>query len=217
MSAPVLECRDFHSYEELARERTVLNRLVRAYQGTFGESEVWGESYSDTDVREKLRDELAGLASLRVCVDPADESVAAFFWAQLCGADDVLRAIGTIKYAESLATPELLSELREAIGDRKVIYIHDFGVVREHRGRVRLTRLIGPPLWEIGARTGNGRVLFWSVPGTQVSVFARRAGFEEVLVTHGMHFHLGEFLVARPCDGINLPWSNRERGRAAVV
>jgi hypothetical protein len=217
VSALDLQYRDFHSYQELSREVAVSNRLVRAYRTTFGDSEVWGENYSDADVHDKLREELAGRASLRVCVDRADESVAAFFWAQLCGADEILRAIGTIKYSEALATPALRASLREAIGEREVIYVHDLGILKEYRGRIWLTNLIGPPLWEIGARTGKGRVLFWSVPGTQVSAFARRAGFEEILVTHGMHFHLGEFCVARPCDGVNLPWCNRERRNAAVV
>lgn len=211
MSALALQYRDFHSYEELSRERALSNRLVRAYQATFGGSDVWGETYSDDEVHGKLSDELAGTASLRLCLDGEDESIAAFFWAQMCKPEDILRAMATIKYSEAHATPALLEELRRAIGDREVIYVHDLGILEGYRGRVWLTHLIGPALYEIAARRGNGRVLFWSVPGTQVSAFARRAGFREVLVTEGMHFHLGEFSVARPCDGVNLPWVHREK------
>jgi hypothetical protein len=173
---------------------------------------VWAETYSDAEVRQKLKDELAGRASLRVCVDPANGAVVAFFWAQICSAKDVLRAIATIKYSESLATPDLFAKLQPAIGKREVIYVHDFGVLEEYRGRIWLTHLAGPPLWGVAGRSGNGRVLFWSVPGTQVAAFARRVGFREVLATSGMHFHLGEFSVWSPCDGINLNWCNR-RGR----
>ena len=210
MSPIDLQYRDFHSYEELSRERALSNRLVRAYQKTFGASEVWGETYSDDEVHDKLSDELAGTSSLRVCLDGSDESVAAFFWAQYCTPEDILRAMATIKYSESLATPALLADLREALGDREVIYVHDLGILEEYRGKVWLTHLIGPALYEIAARRGNGRVLFWSVPGTHVSAFARRAGFREILVTEGMHFHLGEFSIASPCDGTNLPWLHRK-------
>jgi hypothetical protein len=213
MSGPDLQYRDFHSYQELLRDPVFAKRVVRAYQQIFARSDVWGETYTDAQVWRKLKDELAGRASLRVCVDPANGEVVAFFWAQLCTPDDILRAIGTIKYSESLATPALLANLRQAIGEREVIYVHDLGIVEEYRGRIWMTHLIGPPLYEVAARSGNGRVLFWSVPGTQVAAFARRAGFDEVLVTDGMHFHLGEFSVARPCDGVNLPWRNRG-GRA---
>lgn len=209
MSELTLLYRDFHSYPELLRDPVFAKRLVHAYQATFAASDVWGEVYTDAQVWQKLRLELAGRASLRVCVDAADGAVVAFFWAQLCGADDILRAIGTIKYSESFATPALLDDLRETIGKREVIYVHDLGIVEKYRGRVWLTHLVGPALYEVAARSGNGRVLFWSVPGTQVGAIARRAGFDEVLVTHGMHFHLGEFSVQRPCDGVNLPWINR--------
>ena len=205
---------DFHSFQDLMRDPALAKRLVQAYQTTFAASEVWAESYTDAQVWQKLRHELAGRASLRVCVDAENGAVAAFFWAQLCKADDILRAIGTIRYSESLATPALLAELREAIGEREVIYVHDLGILEEYRGRIWLTHLIGPALWEVAARSGNGRVLFWSVPGTQVGAFARRAGFREVLVTRGMHFHLGEFVIGKPCDGVNLPW-RRRAGREA--
>jgi hypothetical protein len=214
MSDLRLQYRDFHSYQELLRDPDLARRLVHAYQATFAGSEVWGETYRDAEVWQKLRLELAGRASLRVCVDPANGAVAAFFWAQLCRADDILRAIGTIKYSESLATPALLANLRSAIGDGEVIYVHDLGILEEYRGRVWLSHLISPALWEVAARSGNGRVLFWSVPGTRVAAIARRAGFDETLVTHGMHFHLGEFSVARPYDGVNLPW--RKRGRLST-
>ena len=211
MTALRLQYRDFQSFEELMREPLLAKSLVRAYQVTFGGSDVWAETYTDPEVWKKLRDELAGRASLRVCVDPATGEVVAFFWAQLCRAEDIVRAISTIKYSEALATPALLRQVRDAIGDREVIYVHDLGILEGYRGRVWLTYLIGPPLWEIAARSGNGRVLFWSVPGTQVAAFARRAGFDEVLVTNGMHFHLGGFSVGSPCDGINLPWSKRRK------
>jgi hypothetical protein len=213
-----LHYRDFHSYAELLRDPVLAKRVVRAYQSTFAASEVWGEVYTDAQVWQKLKQELSGRASLRVCIDPSNAEVVAFFWAQLCKPGDILRAIGTIKYSESLATPALLDQLRKAIGEREVIYVHDLGIVEGYRGRIWLTHLIGPALYEVAARSGNGRVLFWSVPGTHVAAFARRAGFDEVLVSDGMHFHLGEFEVGRPSDGVNLPWVNRGRreGTSAI-
>ena len=184
--------------------------LVRAYQTTFGDADVWGETYSEEDVRTKLRAELGGEANLRLCVAHESEStVAGFLWAQLLGAADIARAIGTIKFSASLATPDLTLLLQRALQGRLVIYIHDFGILKAYRGRIWLTNLICPPLWEIAKQSGVTKVLFWSVPGTHVDAFARRVGFTPLLVANGMHFHLGEFALDRPCDGINLPWKNR--------
>jgi hypothetical protein len=217
MNGPGLTCHDFHSYAELLGDVDLAKRLVVAYQEIFGDSEVWAETYTDAEVWRKLKAELAGRASLRVCVDARTGAVVAFFWAQLCSAESIVRALGTIKYSQSLATPALVPTLEDAIGEREVIYVHDLGIRKAWRGRIWLTHLIGPVLWEVCARSGNGRVLFWSVPGTQVAAFARRAGFEEVLVTNGMHFHLGEFLVGRPCDGVNLPWRRERKSDNAHV
>ena len=204
-----LHYRDFNSYEELMREPSLARKLVYAYQATFSGSEVWGETYSDEDVHRKLKAELSGHASLRMCVDLHTVEVAAFFWAQLCTPEEILRAIGTIKFSASMATPALLADLRNAIGEREVIYVHDLGILEPYRGRIWMTHLTGPVLHEVAEESGNGRVLFWSVPGTQVAALARRTGFREVLVTNGMHFHLGEFTTGRGGDGVNLPWMNR--------
>ena len=217
MRAPRLLFRDFHGYHELMREPLLAKSLVRAYQDTFAGSGVWSESYTDAEVRRKLREQLAGRASLRVCVDAENGQVVAFFWAQLCTAEDIVGSIGTIKYAQDLATPALPAQVRHAIGGRDVIFVHDFGILEAYRGHIWLTHLIGPPLWEVAARSGNGRVLFWTVPATQVEALGRRAGFSEVLVSNGMHFHLGEFFVARPCDGRNLPWRGRPAHASAGI
>ena len=204
---------EFRSYPELAHHQRVMDQLVSAYQTTFGDSDVWAEHYSTDDVHRKLQTELSGRANLRVCVDGntniAEARVAGFFWAQLRNAEEIVHAISTIKFSAALATSQLTQQLRDAIGDQEVIYIHDFGIMKGYRGRIWLTHLIGPPLWEIAQRSRVSKVLFWSVPGTQVDAFARRAGFKPVLVTHGLHFHLGEFSLSETCDGFNLPWQHR--------
>lgn len=215
-----LNYQEIRSYYELAQKPALMAQLISTYQTIFGDPETWAEQYSDEDVRHKLQDELAGHSNLRICVDEnAHSSVAAFFWSQLRSADDIVRAIATIKFSAQLATPELTQQLRDAIGEEPVIYIHDFGIQKKYRGKIWLTHLIGPVLWEIGQRTRVSKVLFWSVPGTQVDLFARREGFKPVLVAHGMHFHLGEFALDVACDGCNLPWLNRRhnsRGQTTV-
>ena len=209
-AAQKLNFHELRSYLELAQRPILLDRLVTSYQTIFGDPESWAEHYTEDDVCRKLQDELSGCSNLRIFVDENDAlNVAAFFWAQLRRAEDIVRAVATIKSSAHLATSGLTQQIRDTIGDQPVIYVHDFGIQKKYRGKIWLTHLIGPVLWDIGRRSGVGKVLFWSVPGTQVDLFAVREGFKQVLVVGDMHFHLGEFTLDGSCDGFNLPWLNR--------
>ncbi len=218
LAEPKLSYREFRSYGELEREPATKSGLISTYQTIFSDPDTWAENYADEEVRLKLEDELAGCANLRICIDENNDSaVAAFFWAQLRAAVDIVRAIESIKFAQKLATHELSRDLREVIGEEHVIYIHDFAIRKQYRGKIWLTHLIGPVLWEIGKRSSVTKVLFWSIPGTQVDLFARREGFKPVLIAHGMHFHLGEFSLDAMCDGFNLPWLNRRGANTRTI
>jgi len=175
----------------------------------FGQSEVWGETYSRDDVLTKLRDELGGEASLRICHDRSG-NVFGFCWAQLLDAAAVMRAVDTIKFYHSIALPDLPDRIDALLSGTRVLYVHDLGVARSARGRVPLTQLIYPVLTDVGSRTGNGRVLFWSMPDPLVSTLARRARFAECPMPNGMSFHLGEFRAHYEDDVLGLRWMATE-------
>jgi hypothetical protein len=84
--------RTYANFDDLAADGAMMDALIEQYQLVFGESEVWGETYSRDDVLAKLRDELAGEASLRVCHDRSGKALG-FCWAQLLGAASVMRAV----------------------------------------------------------------------------------------------------------------------------
>src|SRR5215471_8413164 len=98
----------YASFDELAADGAMMDSLIEQYQLVFGESEVWSETYSRDDLLAKLRDELAGEASLRICHDRCGH-VLGFCWAQLLGPTDVMRAVESIKFYQSIARPDLLS------------------------------------------------------------------------------------------------------------
>ncbi len=205
MHDDTLEYRDFLSFDALAHERRVLDALVAAYVDAFGAGSVWGEAYTRADVLRKLRVELAGCAALRLALAPGGE-VAAFCWAQAMRTDEIVRAIGTIQYAQAMAGGVLRERLGATLGAAPVLYVHDLAVAANHRGRVAMTRLVYPLLGGLGQRSGIERVLFWSIADTQMALFARRASFVQPLTLGPMRFHLGSLAAVQRDDGPSVAW-----------
>src|SRR5215510_14927704 len=96
----------YASFDDLAADGAMMDALIEQYQLVFGESDVWSETYTLDDVLAKLRAELAGEASLRICHDRCGH-VLGFCWAQLLGAAEVMRAVETIKFYRAIALLDL--------------------------------------------------------------------------------------------------------------
>lgn len=183
---------DFLDAETLFADAALTDALVTAYQAIFGDSKGWSEHYERDEVLSKLRTELAGAAGLRLCVRrEAHPVVAGFCWAQMIGVPEILAAIRTIKYFQSLGAPDLGTSLAQLLGAEPVIYVHDLGVQRVWRGGVPLTQLAYPVVRDISQRTGATNLLFWSIPSTHLSLLARRALFRRGLGVGEMEFYLG--------------------------
>jgi hypothetical protein len=136
--------------------------------------------------------------------------VLGFCWAQLLDAAQVMRAVDTIKFYQSIALPDLSDRIETLLAGRRVLYVHELGIVRAARGRIPLSKLIYPVLADLVGRIGNGRVLFWSMPDTLVSVLARRGRFAEYPMPNGMSFHIGEFHAHHADGGVGVRWIREE-------
>ena len=128
---------DFDSYESLANDKSISQKLVKTYQNIFGDP-LWGESYSQYEVEDKLREELSGNANLRLCMNDAKELLG-FCWAQQLYQNGVQAAIQSIQYYKALGSPDIGSTLARILNDEPVIYLHDLGVTASYRGQVPLT------------------------------------------------------------------------------
>lgn len=187
---------DFHNFPALAADPILTSQLVSSYQAIFGDPDGWGEHYTGEEVLQKLTNELAGSARLRVCLDGADH-IAGFCWAQVLDVEGIAGAIGTIKYYQSIGSPEVISHLRHQFGNRRVIYLHELGIDPRHRGRIPLTQLIYPVLDGLAKRTGIDTVLFWSVADTNISRLAKRALFHRILALSEMRFYCGDLWASK--------------------
>ncbi len=182
----------FTSYQQLRAKPLYANQLIASYQKTFSEPDVWAEDYSYEDVDQKLKNELAGDAYLRVVMDEKKHNqVAAFCWAQLLTADEILTSIRSIQYYQTLGEPDLSKPLQDIIGDDSVLYIHDLAITQQYRGKVNLRKLIHPVLQDIAVRTGISKLFFWSVEGARISSLANRAGIDLVATSNGIQFFKG--------------------------
>lgn len=182
---------DFHDFPALATNPRLMEQIVLSYQTIFGDPDGWAEQYTHAEVLQKLSNELAGQAGLRICLADTDQ-IAGFCWAQVLQLDEIAAAIGSIKYYQSIGAPEVISHLQPRLGDGKVLYLHDLGIDTLYRGRIPLTQLIYPVLDALAQRSGVDTVLFWSVADTKISKLAKRALFHRIFALDEMRFYSGK-------------------------
>ena len=183
---------DFSSYQQLRDHPIHADHLIACYQKTFSDPEVWAEDYSYEEVDQKLKNELAGNAYLRVIVDKNKQNqIVAFCWAQLLNAEEIMSSIASIQYYQTLGEPNLKTPLQSIIGFESVLYLHDLAIVPEYRGKVNLRQLILPVLQDIAIHTGVNELFFWSVEGTRVSSLANRAGIDLAMTMNGIQLFNG--------------------------
>lgn len=188
-----LEYLSIQDYKALRENPHITLQLVNSYRTIFGEPDLWAEQYSTEEVMHKLRDELSGAASLRLCFDRnCEDTLAGFCWAQVLDAAQIETSIRTIRYFQTSGMPALQSDLTRVMKNAKVIYLHELAIHRAYRGRLPLNRLILPMLGDLSARSGIREVLFWTIPETRVSRLAQRGGIKMALTTNGMQFFIGE-------------------------
>lgn len=187
---------DFQDFAALAAQPQLLHGLVSSYQAIFGDPDGWAEHYSVEDVLAKLTKELSGHAALRVCADAAGD-VIGFCWAQALNVDDIVDAISSIDYYQSIGAPEVDHRLRQLFANGRVIYLHDLGIARAYRGRIPLSQLIYPVLDNVAEHSALNTVFFWSIAETNVSRLAKRAQFHPVLTVDAMCFYAGDLHASR--------------------
>ena len=192
--------KDFNSYESLIAEGNMSDQLIKTYQNIFGDPDLWGESYSQGEVEEKLKDELSGKAGLRLCLDENENTEAngllGFCWAQQLGLQGVKSAIESIQFYQDLGSPKILETLKRILDDKPVLYVHDLGIPKDHRGQVPLHKLICPVLNSLAERSQTSRLFFWSIKESRIYKLAQYAGFKQVANIAGMQFFIGD---VKPC------------------
>ena len=192
--------KDFHSYDALMTEGNLSEQLIRTYQNIFGDPDLWGESYSQGEVADKLKDELAGNAGLRLCLDENENTesndLLGFCWAQQLGLHGVKSAIESIQFYQDLGFSKILETLKRILDDKPVLYVHDLGIPKDYRGQVPLHKLICPVLNSLAERSKTSRLFFWSIKESRIYKLAQYAGFKQVADIAGMQFFIGD---VRPC------------------
>ena len=187
---------DFHDYDSLIADPETSKNLVTSYQDIFGDPQLWGETYSQQDIENKLRDELSGNAGLRLCTTTEPKSnknkLLGFCWAQQLELNGVKKAIESIQYYKAIGSPKIQETLKQILNDKPVLYMHDLGITKSYRGRVSLQKLICPALNSLAQRSQTNRLLFWSIKESRIFRLAEFAGFKLVATVEGMQFFIGD-------------------------
>jgi len=181
---------DFHTYEALLKEEQTMSSFIQTYKEVFNDPELWAETYTTTEIQLRLKAELSGLASLRLCIDK-DGTVIAFAWVQELSVDEVLHSIESIDYYREIGRPNVRVILENKIAHGRIMYLHDLGVKKDKRGEVSLRKLLCPMIQTLGTKTDTKEVLFWTIEKTKISILARYIGFKKMATVEGMQFFVG--------------------------
>lgn len=183
---------DFYSFSDLEANPRIFTELVDAYQKIFAEPGVWAEQYSRQDIINNLRREMSGYACLRACLGPKAQQLIGFCWVQVIGFEEMVAALNSVEYCQNSGALELTQTLRHKIGNEKLIYIHDLGIIPEYRKQVSLIDLIYPAVKNVACRSGVSKILFWSSPKTCIHHIAETAKIPVIAGNAEMQFFCGD-------------------------
>jgi len=140
----------------------------------FSEPGVWSEEITTSEVHRTIAEQLVGDAALRLCTE--GDQVAGFCWAQLLDAEEIVEDTLEIEYFQEYGKTDLLQAIRDRVGEREVVYVHEIGVVREYRGTMELGHLIVPVLESVATAGGTRDLAFWTLQNTMIGSLAGSVG-----------------------------------------
>ncbi len=154
----------------------LLWELGKAYQKVFS-GPPWREEWALTDVFDKLSRELRGECFLVIMTESKDQPVVAgFSWGRIV---EVTKIEAEVESALG-AVPEGLFRSLWVRGVKKVLYFHEFAILKEFRGEIDTIRFLLRPGLEMGERRGVNSTLFWSTPDSKIVPLALYMGYEQI-------------------------------------
>jgi len=184
--------RDFHSFKHLQKHRDIMYSLIECYQNVFSEPEIWDEFYSVGEIITKLKHELAGDCSMRVCIDTDQNRVVGFCWAQSLSKKQIFQCMEEVKYVDGVALGEVEQYLEHILGSDAAVYLQDLGIDKHYRQSIPLDTLILPPIKSTALQSNNNKLLFWSVAETCIAHLSEKAGIKPFFQQDNMLFFCGD-------------------------
>jgi len=102
--------------------------------------------------------------------------VAGFSWGAVIPVDGLEIHIGTV-LGKRPAGLETALRLR---GVKRIVYFHEFAVLKQFRGGLDPVRFLLRPGLELGLAQGVRQTLFWSTPGSKIVPLSLYMGYEPI-------------------------------------
>ncbi len=170
--APIRLPENFIFLQEQLPEEPLLSQLIRAYQEVFAE-EPWYETWSREEIVEKLKKELGSNSFLTLMVKK-DEAVTGFSWGAVLSVrgleQHIAKALG--RYPQGLEEFLLNRQIE------RIVYFHEFAIIRKFRKGIEPVRFLLQPGLELGYEAGVFSTLFWSTPRSKIVPLAPLMGYE---------------------------------------
>jgi len=160
-------------------EGPLQEEVVKAFQTVFSEP-PWYENWAKDDVLGKMNRELTGNSFIVVLRGNADSPVAGFCWGGILNVGELEEHITPALGARPVG---LQNALMRVAGDDRILYFHEFAILRAFRGGVEPLRLLLLPSLQFGWTQGVKRTLFWTTPASRIFPLSLYMGYEPIWKT----------------------------------
>lgn len=155
--------------------------LVKAYQQIFSEP-PWQEKWSEEKILEKIERELTGNSFLVMLKGNQDFPVAGFCWGRIMRISELEKHIKSALGESPVGLEENL--LKKTRKDERILYFHEFAVLRRFRKGLEQIRYLLRPSLEYGWLQGVHKTLFWSTPESKIVPLSLYMGYEPIYKTN---------------------------------
>jgi len=174
---------DFKNYCDLEYKSEIFSSLIECYKKVFFEAEYWRETYTTSEVKEKLKKELTGDAALRLVVlndaQGSFKQVIAFCWAQCLFGFEIVDSFFLIHYINT-DTNIKREDIEHLVDNSKFLYLNDLGVINDYKNLFSLGDLIMPVLSQVAIMSNVDTLFFWCIRNTPAALISK-AGRMEII------------------------------------
>lgn len=170
----------FLVFSRLPEDLALRSGLIKAYQKVFGEY-PWEEKWSEEEILDKLLRELTGNSFLVILQGNEEFPVGGFAWGRILAIRELEDHIGPALGVKPLGLEKCLA--KKSKGDERILYFHEFAILRQFRKGLSSVMLLIRPGFEFGWVQGVRQTLFWSTPNSKIVPLSLYMGYEPIYKT----------------------------------
>jgi len=189
---PIPTPQNFKVYESFSafHESGLIDSLCKAYQRVFRESNAWQEHHSCESISKKLISQLSDSSVITLMMDDQN-TVTGFCWGQITTIEQVVldcqESISFSSFNEN-DRKKLSEQLKKHISPKNIVFIHELGILSEHRSGIKPLQFLLRPIFELGNKNEIKQLLWWTSKKSEAYTLSFLFGMENLLSVNDIVF-----------------------------